>query len=147
LSYPTGSWTDGTKLILSDASNFRILIWNTFPTANNQAADVVVNQVNFTTAAYGVSNLLLSYSNSVWSDGTKLFVMDSQNNRILIWDQIPTSNNTPADSVFGQADFTSSGEGGGASKLKYPTEIKKINSHYYILNVINSKILTIHETF
>lgn len=145
LSYPGGSWSDGTKLIVNDASNYRILIWNTFPTVNNQAADVVVNQANFTSSAYGVSNLLINYSDSLWSDGTKLFLADSQNNRILIWNQIPTSNNTPADSVYGQSDFTSAVQGVGASNFKYPIGMTKINYHYYILDASNARVLAIHE--
>ncbi len=44
----------------------------------------------------------------VWIQGSKLFVADTQNNRVLIWNTIPTQNNQPADVVLGQPDFTTS---------------------------------------
>jgi len=39
---------------------------------------------------------------AVASDGQILAVADTDNNRVLIWRSIPTSNNTPADVVIGQ---------------------------------------------
>src|SRR5258706_9297716 len=36
--------TDGTKLILSDSLNSRVLIYNKMPTSNNASADVVIGQ-------------------------------------------------------------------------------------------------------
>ena len=47
LQYPSGIWSDGKKLIVADAWNHRVLIWNTFPTQNGQAADVVLGQPDF----------------------------------------------------------------------------------------------------
>ena len=42
----------------------------------------------------------------IWSDGTGLVVLDTSNNRALIWNEFPTSNFTAADIVLGQNDFT-----------------------------------------
>ncbi len=47
LLYPSGVWSDGNKLIVADAWNHRVLIWNTFPSQQGQAADVVVGQPDF----------------------------------------------------------------------------------------------------
>ncbi len=44
---------------------------------------------------------------SVSSDGQHLFVADNYQNRVLIWNSIPTSNGQPADVVVGQKDFVS----------------------------------------
>ena len=38
--------------------------------------------------------------------GKQLFVCDQNNNRVLIWNSIPSSGNSPADLVLGQQDFT-----------------------------------------
>ena len=43
----------------------------------------------------------------VATDGQRLVVADTDNNRVLIWNSIPTSNNQPADVVVGQSGFTS----------------------------------------
>ena len=45
---------------------------------------------------------------SVTSDGVRLFVTDLGNNRVLIWNSIPTSNGAAADVEIGQPDMTSS---------------------------------------
>ena len=34
LASPTGVWSDGTRLVVADKSNNRVLIWNSFPTTN-----------------------------------------------------------------------------------------------------------------
>ena len=39
--------------------------------------------------------------------GGKLYVADTQDNRILIYNKIPTTNNAAADVVVGQPNFTS----------------------------------------
>ena len=52
------------------------------------------------------------------SDGSKLLVCDKDNNRVLIWNTVPTTNGQPADVVVGQTDFTSSGFGTSSSSRK-----------------------------
>merc|ERR1712023_166355 len=42
-----------------------------------------------------------------WTDGEKLLVIDSTNNRVLVWNTFPTENFEPADLVLGQPDFAS----------------------------------------
>lgn len=109
LSNPGKPWTNGMKLVVPDAGNNRVLIWNNFPNANAAAADIVLGQANFTGAtvnAGGVSASSLSGPIAVASDGNKLAVLDAGNNRILIWNSFPTSNNQPANIVLGQNDFT-----------------------------------------
>ena len=43
---------------------------------------------------------------AVASDGTHLVVADTLNNRVLIWNSIPTAMNQPPDVVVGQPSFT-----------------------------------------
>jgi hypothetical protein len=99
---------DGQKLIVSDAGNNRVLIWNSVPTSANTSANVVLGQANFTTNTSGISATKFNYPSGVFvgSNG-KLYVSDFNNNRVLIWNSIPTVSNTPADVVVGQTDFTS----------------------------------------
>jgi hypothetical protein len=49
----------------------------------------------------------------VWLDDQRLIVCDSGNHRVLIWNQIPTTDGQPADIVLGQPDFESEGPGAG----------------------------------
>jgi hypothetical protein len=108
LYIPKGIASDGTKFVVADTDNHRILIWNTLPTATNQAADVVLGQPNMTSSTEnngGRAATTLSFPYDVHTDGTKLYVTDTQNHRILIWNTIPTSNQTAANVVVGQPDM------------------------------------------
>jgi uncharacterized protein (TIGR03437 family) len=113
---PQGVWIQSGKLFVADTQNNRVLIWNSIPTQNNQPADVVLGQPNFTTAPPidqinlslpATSNTMLSPV-SVTSDGQRLYVTDLGFNRVLIWNSIPTSTQQPADVEVGQVDFTQS---------------------------------------
>ena len=109
---PGGIWTDGERLVILSYPQRRAMIWNTFPTSNNQAADVVLGQPDFTsfvtsdpdTGAQS-ARTMHPYA-SVWSNGIQLAIMDYAHNRVLVWNEFPTSNFEPADVVLGQSDFT-----------------------------------------
>lgn len=108
-NYPYRAMSDGQRLFIADTRNNRILIWNSYPTINNQPPDVVVGQNDFTSNYSGSGKCSLNWPVDVFSDGTRLFIADSYNYRILIWNTIPTTNGAPADLVLGQPDFESAG--------------------------------------
>ena len=115
---PEGLWIQGGKLFVADTQNNRVLIWNSIPTSNNQPADIVLGQVNFTSAAApdpANPNITTTASQlysptSVTTDGTHLYVSDLGFNRVLIWNSIPTSQDQPANVVLGQPNMTSTAE-------------------------------------
>jgi uncharacterized protein (TIGR03437 family) len=111
---PQGVWIQNGKLFVADTSSHRVLIYNSIPTANGAAADVVLGQPNFNTTFDPalITSVVASPSNmisptSVSSDGIHLFVVDLGQNRVLIWNKIPTANNTAADVEIGQPDMVS----------------------------------------
>ncbi len=118
LSYPYGVWSDGTLLAVIDAGNERVLLWNTFPTSNFQAADLVLGQSDFThnmandddqdgtSDATPSARTFKGASMGINSDGTRFCVTDTYNHRVLVWEAFPTVNFQPADSVYGQENFT-----------------------------------------
>src|SRR5579863_8468090 len=69
-------------------------------------ANVVVGQPDFTTTLTNLTQSGLNNPTGVASDGHILVVADTDNNRVLIWNPIPTANGTPATVVLGQKDFT-----------------------------------------
>jgi hypothetical protein len=105
LYYPGGVWSDGTRLIVTDPGNNRVLIWNTFPTANFTPANVVLGQSDMISRASALSDKDMNNPYQMTSNGNQLFVCDYGNSRVLIWDSIPTTNYAPADRVLGQGDF------------------------------------------
>jgi uncharacterized protein (TIGR03437 family) len=116
LRAPQGVWLQGGKLFVADTQNNRVLIWNSIPTKNNQAADIVLGQPSFTTVVQidqtkippGASTTSLLSPTGVSTDGTHLFVADLGYSRVLIWNSIPTRNTQPADVEIGQKDMVTS---------------------------------------
>jgi hypothetical protein len=111
LSGPVGLTISNGKVIVTDTNNNRVLIWNSWPTINNQAADVLLGQALSSTANVndgGISAASFSAPRMPLVYQGKLFIADAANNRILVWNSIPTVNNQPADLVIGQPDFVSS---------------------------------------
>lgn len=115
-------WSDGERLLVGD-SNSRILLWNEFPQSNFEPADIVIGQASFQATAAndddqdGTSDgqpsartmkydWLLNSFPHVWSNGLQIFVVDSGNNRVLIWNEFPTEHFRAADMVIGQSDFS-----------------------------------------
>lgn len=112
LMYPSGLWSDGNRLVVCDAWNHRILIWNTLPTANGQAADIVLGQPDFSANDPNVAGIgsaptarSLNWPYGVDSDGERLFVADTGNRRVLVYHQFPTQSYAPADGLIGKQDF------------------------------------------
>ncbi len=105
---PTGVATDGRNLAVADTANNRVLLWRSIPTQMGQPADIVVGQPDFVTVQQvEVNQTSLRAPQGVWIQNGMLFVADTQNNRVMIWNSLPTKNNQPADLVLGQKDFTS----------------------------------------
>jgi hypothetical protein len=93
------------------------MIWNTLPTINNKAADVVLGQTSWSSKVSSpISSKSMQNPGGIYSDGTRLFVADTGNNRILIWACFPAENGAPADYVFGQNEFTSALSNAGFEK-------------------------------
>ncbi|HYW93755.1 MAG TPA: NHL repeat-containing protein [Gammaproteobacteria bacterium] len=108
LSDPTSVWSNGTELIVADSGNNRVLIWNDISaiSSNDVAADVVVGQPDMTSGSPGASQTLMNDPKGVDGYGGGLYVADTGNNRVLIFDSRPASNDAAADIVLGQSDFT-----------------------------------------
>src|ERR1700736_6212392 len=113
---PQGVWIQNGKLYVADTQDHRVMIYNTIPTSNGASADLVLGQPNFTTFVEpdltqqkvdAKPNNMLNPA-SVTSDGVRLYVTDLGQNRVLVWNSIPTQNQQAADLALGQPDMTSS---------------------------------------
>ncbi len=111
---PQGVWIANNKLYVADTQNSRVLIWNSWPTHNNQSPDVVLGQPNFntanappasTTAPTAAANQLWEPT-SVTADGGHVYVSDLGFNRVMIWNTISPTTDQNADVVIGQPNFT-----------------------------------------
>ena len=81
----------------------------------------------------------------VWTDGERVVMCDTGNQRVLIWLTFPTEDGEPADLVLGQPDFASEGpQGSGAGPvngLHLPTGVDVIGGDLVIADAWNHRIL------
>jgi hypothetical protein len=138
-----GATSDGKHLVVADSNNQRVLIWNSIPTTNGAPADVVLGQTTFTTgaSAASASAATLSYPTDVATDGKHLFVADSENSRVLVWNTIPTANDQPADLVLGQSSFSATVSAAGAQGLSYPSSVATDGVHLVVADSENARVL------
>jgi hypothetical protein len=148
LHEPEGIWSDGSRLVVADEGNSRVLIWNTIPTSNGAPADVVIGQSDFTSSDIPEPPTAesLNQPGGVASDGTNLYVEDSSNNRILVYNPFPTTNNPTASVVLGQSDFTHSDRNAGNTSpskqtLDFPFGLSLIGSQLIVNDVVNNRFL------
>ena len=152
LNSPSGLGTDGTRLFIADTDNHRILIYNSLPSHNFAEADLVVGQPDMSSnsANRGGSPAAntVNTPNAVYSDGSRLFVGDDMNNRILIYNAIPSSNNAAADVVLGQPDMSSNAANNGglsAQSMYQPSLVYTVGSRLYVSDIQNNRVL-IYDT-
>ena len=98
-NHPNCIATDGTHFALCDTWNNRVLVWNSLPTGNVQA-DVVLGQKDYESFIPGYGMDQLNWPVGVTFAGDKLIVADTHNNRLLVWDSVPTVSGEAADHVI-----------------------------------------------
>jgi hypothetical protein len=149
LNVPTGVAIENNVLAIADAWNHRVLIWTSFPERNNQPADIVLGQADFHGSEAnrggpaGADTLNWCYGVTL-RDG-QIFVADSGNRRVLVWDAIPGANGHPADRVLGQEDFTcrdeNAGRDAGPLGMRWPHGIARIGSAILVSDAGNNRIM------
>lgn len=139
------AFSDGDRLFVADGP--RILVWTTFPTVNDQPADLVLGQPDFTTRTVnygGLSASSLAGVSDLWTDGERLIAADVNNNRILVWQTFPTANLPAADVIIGQPDATSGGiNTGGISEkaLNHPGNISVSGDTLWVSDSSNHRVM------
>ncbi len=105
LNNPSAVHSDGVRVAVADTNNNRVLLWHRIPSASGTPPDVVLGQSDLTSSLARTSAEGMRGPQGIWIAGGRLFVADTQNSRILIWNSIPTSNGQRPDLVVGQPDF------------------------------------------
>ncbi|MFA5098374.1 MAG: hypothetical protein WC490_07125, partial [Candidatus Margulisiibacteriota bacterium] len=150
LDEPIGSMIfAGSKFMLADFGNNRVLIYNSFPSQNNAAADVVIGQQDMLSVSANQGGApaanTLSGPVGICSNGTNLIIADWNNHRVLVYNTIPATNNASADVVIGQADMSqnSPNQGGScaANTLFYPYDVALYGSKLIISDFSNNRVL------
>lgn len=138
------------RLFVADTGNRRVLIWHQLPEENGQPADLVLGQPDMISrnenggGTPSASSMRWCHDITFWEDN--LIVTDAGNNRVMIWQGIPTENNVPCAVVLGQKTFDSVEMNQGvyfpnASSLSMPYGVSSTQDWLLVADTANSRIL------
>jgi|SRR5580658_7279399 uncharacterized protein (TIGR03437 family) len=152
MNTPTAVASDGTHLAVADTNNNRVLIWNSIPLTMNQPPDVVVGQTSFTTNVFPGDTPTASSlrgPQGVWIQNGQLFIADTQNQRVLIYNSIPTANGAAADIVLGQPNMTTwvqvniadQNTSAAANNMLDPVSVTSDGTHLFVTDASYNRVL------
>lgn len=150
LHWPYGVWSDGESLMVADSGNRRILQWQTFPTDHGQPADLVLGQQTFTCRnenAGGEPNAMsMRWPHSITKWNGNLCVADAGNNRIMVWNGMPTHHGADCQWTLGQCnsrlvDHNASLYWPRAETLNMPYGITTCGTWLLTADTANSRLL------
>src|SRR5579885_553750 len=150
LNVPTGIAPCGNGLALADAWNHRVLIWREPPRVSNCPADIVLGQEGFDVGERnrgrdGPSADTLFWPFGVLWDGAHLWVADTGNRRVLMWEGVPSRCGQPADLVLGQQSFACRDENGGAApstaSMRWPHGVARLGERLCVADAGNNRIM------
>jgi hypothetical protein len=159
---PVSVTSDGVRLFVADLGHNRVLVWNTIPSRNQQPADFALGQLDITSAVSndvrrmceplrkdsegndvypGRCNATMDFPRFALSDGRRLFVADGGNDRVLIWNSIPTRSGQPADMVLGQIAPIVNTASDAADSLRSPMSLAWDGTNLYVSDAFNRRVM------
>lgn len=141
LSFPAAVALTADRLFVADQNNNRVLIWNSVPTTSTAAADVVLGQADFVTNTADDEEDGLNNPAGLWTDGFRLLVGDSGNNRVMYWAQVPRVSGADATYAMGQSDFSRITAGVGSASMRTPYSIASDGTRIYVADAGNNRVL------
>ncbi len=153
LSNPTGQVIDtiNHRLFVLDTGNHRVLVYDLSITneLEDLVPDNVLGQSNFYSNTVATTINGFSNPNALLLDGNnRLFVSDSDNNRIMVFDTTAITDGENAVKVLGQTDFTTSTGNTSQSKLISPQSLAfdEVNDYLFVGDYNNNRIMIFDTT-
>ena len=103
-------------------------------------ADVVLGQPDFDTFAPAIMTGMQNPT-GVATDGVRIAVADTDNNRVLLWNSIPTQNGTLPDVVLGQDGLDSNLPGTTNKTMRGPQGVWFDGGRFFVADTQNSRVL------
>ncbi|MGQ0645578.1 MAG: hypothetical protein ACT4O3_08815, partial [Elusimicrobiota bacterium] len=141
LEHPSFAGIYGGKIFVADRYNHRVLIWSSTAPANGQAADQVIGVPNFTAHTSGPTENRFTYPFGVWSDGTRIWVADQYNHRIVSYPTVATGAADRELGHQGRFNYGSPNNGPHASGLHHPADITTDGTRFYVADRYNHRVL------
>jgi DNA-binding beta-propeller fold protein YncE len=149
---PAGIAFDTTnhRLFVADASNYRVLVFNlnTDNTLPDKIADNVLGQPDFHTYANALTQAGMGYPNGIAFDAAnnRLFVVDNNNNRVLVYNTSTITNGMNAAYELGQPSgtaFTTNTAATSQSGMSGPQGLAfdAANNRLFVADASNYRVL------
>ncbi len=143
------SISSGGIMFITDLMNHRVLIYNAIPQTNGAAANYVIGQPDLATGTLNNGSLAaaarLNNPAAASVIGGRLHIADQANNRILVFNSIPTSNGASANFAIGQLDTSMTASGTDysvqSSYLNSPYDMFTDQSRLYVADGGNHRVL------
>jgi hypothetical protein len=104
---------------------------------NGQSADLMLAGVDFNQTG---GPLLFNHNGGIATDGVRLLLADRNNNRVLVWNQLPDGN-VPPDLVLGQPDFNGNNPGRGRNQMNWPIAVATDGRRVVVADAYNDRLL------
>lgn len=105
--------------------------------SSGQTADLMLSGLGFNQTG---GSLLFNHPGQIATDGKHLLLADRNNNRVLIWNQLPDSNRPP-DLILGQADDHSNNPGTGSHQMNWPVALSVGGGKLAVADSYNHRVL------
>jgi uncharacterized protein (TIGR03437 family) len=86
----------------------------------------------------------MSLPRYAFSDGTRLFVADGGNDRVMVWNSMPTQSGQPADAILGEPDEFSDNTGqnpDGSDAFQTPVSLAFDGLNLYVGDTFNRRVV------
>ena len=126
LNFPTGLAYADPYLYVADTDNNRVLVFDVDSITDGENAAYVLGQPNFTTTSCGTTAAKMCQpwgGLTVDTFAKKLYTVDLNNNRVLIFDITTITSSENAVNVLGQSSFTSSTAATTQSGMNAPSGV------------------------
>lgn len=138
-------FTEGENLFVLDYSDSRIVRYNGFPTTSGAAAVLAIGQPSLVTDGADCSATAFDSPEGATIAAGRFIVADTSNERVLIWNQVPTEFGVPADIMLGQQDMTSASHGDGADEFHLPYFLASNGTQIAVADTSNNRVLIWNE--
>jgi len=143
LASPTGVCVDPAGVLwVADTGSHRVIAWkNAASLASGMPADRVLGQVNFTDVTAGISQTKFTNPRGITADATHVWVVDTDNNRVVMFANFPSINGAPANLVLGQTNYANNTSATSQTGMTKPTSVALYGAALYVADSGNNRVL------
>src|SRR5690606_33575223 len=138
--YTRPAFADGFFYV-PDSGTHRILVFDGVPEATGAEAAFVIGQPDFDDMSPGTGLGGFTEPGAVVPHAGGLIVMDTQNSRILVFDEEPRDFGASADRVLGQPDDPSTDPGCSATEFRTPDSATFAGERFIVADTDNHRVL------